>query len=134
MNKYIKLKMETIDLIYIALLHYRGEKRYSFLRNNDESFKYHDDTYLTDLLLSFPFPRIYNQSIAKYAVFINDNTKPLVLFNNREKALNVARKKVESGIDNVYVVDIPLTEIDNIKDFIYDINDNFFYTEIIESC
>jgi hypothetical protein len=125
------MEHESIDIIYMALLHYKPEKRYTFLRANSDVFNYYDDVSLNQLMSSFPFPKIYNTSIGKYAVFIENETKPLVFFNTREKAFNVAQKKADSGIHPVYVVDVPCVEIDDPKSFRYDVNDNKYYTEMI---
>jgi lipopolysaccharide export system permease protein len=103
------------------------------IRDNSDVFNYYDDASLKKLMSSFPFPKIYNTSIGKYAVFIENETKPLVFFNTREKAFNVAQKKADSGIYPVYVVDVPCVEIDDPKDFRYNVNENKYYTEMISN-
>jgi hypothetical protein len=127
------MEHEPIDIIYMALLHYKPEKRYTFLRANSDVFNYYDDASLIKFMSSFSFPKIYNTSIGKYAVFIENETKPLVFFNTREKALNVAQKKADSGIHPVYVVDVPCVEIDDPKDFRYNVNENKYYTQMISN-
>ena len=117
--------------MYIALLHHRKKGRYEFLRHNSEAFAETSDESLELMLSSLPLPKMYNESLAKYAVLVDNETKPVVLCTTREKAWHVAFKKAERGAQTICVVDVPLTEMDDPQSFRYNVQDRIYHTEIV---